>query len=163
MLCYIFKRNWKKEKVDQLFNPRASRQDIDQIVSEVEWSGRDIFKNFYLWLGGIDSIENELSLIKYIKKYNNIAYSRRQSLKTISDLCINLKDSDEFKGAIEAYFKFTETTFILDNIIHQPGSSAIKNDKVVLIGRLVKDTIVPESESPKPHCGKPIDDREIPF
>lgn len=52
--------------------------------------------------------------------FENIAYSRKQSLKTLSDWCSQFEDSDSFKSRIDSYFIFTETTFILQHIAENP-------------------------------------------
>ncbi|MCA6445422.1 MAG: hypothetical protein IM600_18490, partial [Bacteroidetes bacterium] len=52
--------------------------------------------------------------------FENIAYSRKQSLKTLSDWCTQFEDSESFKSRIDSYFVFTETTFILQHIAENP-------------------------------------------
>jgi ATP-dependent DNA helicase RecQ len=52
--------------------------------------------------------------------YNNFAYNRRQSLKTIYQYCKDFKNSDDFKLKIENIFRITETTFTLDHIVESP-------------------------------------------
>ena len=58
--------------------------------------------------------------------FENIAYSRKQSLKTLSDWCtdfISREDfnSEEFKRRIDNYFIFSDTTFILQDIGENPN------------------------------------------
>lgn len=48
--------------------------------------------------------------------FENIAYSRKQSLKTLSDWCSDFGNSDLFKQRIDSYFIFTETTYVLQHI-----------------------------------------------
>lgn len=52
--------------------------------------------------------------------FENIAYSRKQSLKTLSDWCSEFEDSESFKQRIDSYFIFSETTFILQHITENP-------------------------------------------
>lgn len=52
--------------------------------------------------------------------FENIAYGRKQSLKTLSDWCNQFEDSESFKSRIDSYFIFTETTFILQHIAENP-------------------------------------------
>lgn len=52
--------------------------------------------------------------------FENIAYSRKQSLKTLSDWCSEFVDSVSFKQRIDSYFIFSETTFILQHIAENP-------------------------------------------
>ena len=58
--------------------------------------------------------------------FENIAYSRKQSLKTLSDWCTDFIsregfNSDEFKRRIDNYFIFSDTTFILQDIGENPN------------------------------------------
>ncbi len=59
-----------------------------------------------------------LFLLNWI--FETISYSRKQSLKTLSDWCSEFKDSDSFKKRIDSYFNFTETTFLLQHIADHP-------------------------------------------
>lgn len=52
--------------------------------------------------------------------FENIAYSRKQSLKTLSDWCSEFEDSETFKQRIDSYFIFSETTFVLQHIAENP-------------------------------------------
>lgn len=52
--------------------------------------------------------------------FENIAYNRKQSLKTLSDWCSEFKDSDSFKKRLDSYFTFTDLTFILQHIAEKP-------------------------------------------
>ena len=52
--------------------------------------------------------------------FENIAYSRKQSLKTLSDWCSEFEDSESFKQRIDSYFIFSETTFVLQHIAENP-------------------------------------------
>lgn len=52
--------------------------------------------------------------------YDNIVYTRRQSIKTISDTCRDFKDGETFKTAIENHFKFDDDTYLLDYIAENP-------------------------------------------
>ena len=57
--------------------------------------------------------------------FENIAYNRKQSLKTLRDWCNEFiytegYESENFKRRIDNYFKFTEATFILQHISENP-------------------------------------------
>lgn len=54
--------------------------------------------------------------------FENIAYSRKQSLKTLAEFCTNFKNSDDFKKRIDSYFAFSNTTFILQDIGENPNN-----------------------------------------
>ncbi len=54
--------------------------------------------------------------------FENIAYSRKQSLKTLNEFCANFKNSDDFKKRIDSYFVFSSTTFILQDIGENPNN-----------------------------------------
>jgi ATP-dependent DNA helicase RecQ len=63
--------------------------------------------------------------------YDHFAYNRRQSLKDLYELCsyaVNKQYSngqeftkEDFKKSIESYFRFNETTYILQHIAENPG------------------------------------------
>ena len=53
-------------------------------------------------------------------QYENIAYNRRQSIKNLADLCEKFSDSKKFQNEIEAYFKFTDLTYMFDSIAEKP-------------------------------------------
>lgn len=59
----------------------------------------------------------------YILKwtFDNIAFSRKESLRTLSEWCTEFTDSESFKRRIDSYFKFTDTTFILQHITENPN------------------------------------------
>ena len=50
--------------------------------------------------------------------YDTVFYHRRQSLKTLVDLCENYEvgKEEDFKVSIESYFKFNESTYVLEHI-----------------------------------------------
>ena len=60
--------------------------------------------------------------------YENFANSRRQSLKTVYENCVEFADNpgkkDEFKQRIENYFKFSEATYVLQHIAENPMNYA---------------------------------------
>ncbi|MCW3463484.1 DEAD/DEAH box helicase [Chitinophaga nivalis] len=56
--------------------------------------------------------------------WDNIVYKRRQSIKTLSDWCLDFRNSEFFKQRIDTYFQFTETTFILQHIAEHPKEYA---------------------------------------
>lgn len=53
--------------------------------------------------------------------FDNIAFSRKESLRTLSEWCTEFTDSESFKRRIDSYFKFTDTTFILQHITENPN------------------------------------------
>lgn len=64
--------------------------------------------------------------VRYMKvllqwSYDNIVYSRRQSINNIRVLCESDMDSDQIKLYVDQYFKFSETTIFLDNIVAKPN------------------------------------------
>jgi len=52
--------------------------------------------------------------------FENIAYNRKQSLKTLSDWCLEFENSESFKERLDSYFVFSETTFVLQHIAENP-------------------------------------------
>ena len=67
---------------------------------------------------------DKMILILLQWSYDNFAYNRRQSLKTIYEHCTVFADGeitkDEFKQRIENYFKFSEATYVLQHIAENP-------------------------------------------
>lgn len=78
-----------------------------------------------------EKVESNINLVKeekcdtFLKKavwylldwiLRHITENRKQSLKTLSDWCLQYTDSESFKHRIEAYFTFTESTYILQHI-----------------------------------------------
>ncbi len=75
----------------------------------------------------LDSEGNEI--YKYIKiiiqwNYDNVFYSRRESLKNVEDLCLDYeeKGAEFFKNKLEGYFKVTDSTFIISSLGDNPTS-----------------------------------------
>lgn len=54
--------------------------------------------------------------------FENIVYNRKQSLKTLKELCDNFEKngSENFKRTIDNYFRITDTTFIFQHISENP-------------------------------------------
>lgn len=52
--------------------------------------------------------------------FRHITESRKQSLKTLSDWCLEYQDSASFKERIDNYFRFNESTFVLQHIAEHP-------------------------------------------
>lgn len=69
--------------------------------------------------------------------FENVSYTRKQSLKTLSDWCSEYQDSDSFKQRIDSYFIFTESTFLLQHIAEHPTDyqkwfEVLKSDNQIL-------------------------------
>ncbi|MCB9187157.1 MAG: RecQ family ATP-dependent DNA helicase [Flavobacteriales bacterium] len=57
--------------------------------------------------------------------YDNFAYNRRQSLKSIYENCVKLVEDpsytkEDFKRTLENYFKFNESSYVLQHIAENP-------------------------------------------
>lgn len=78
---------------------------------------------------GIENVENNMVdttldkaiwyLLDWIFGY--IVYNRKQSLKTLVDLCDTYSDSQTFKQKIDNYFRFDDTVFLLQHISEHPS------------------------------------------
>ena len=66
--------------------------------------------------------KNILLLLQW--SYDHFAYNRRQSLKTIYENCCEFSEGnipkEEFKARLENYFKFTQSSYILQHIADKP-------------------------------------------
>ncbi|MFA5528236.1 MAG: RecQ family ATP-dependent DNA helicase [Peptostreptococcales bacterium] len=68
-------------------------------------------------------------LTRYMKmllkwNYDNIVYQRRQTIKNMKDICDHYQDSNHLKEYIGNYFRFSDKTFILDQIAYKPDEYA---------------------------------------
>ncbi|MDR0619911.1 MAG: DEAD/DEAH box helicase [Bacteroidales bacterium] len=78
----------------------------------------------------IEQIQEEDTILKKAILYllswifNHIIYNRKRSLQTIYELSSTFTDNDSFKQNIDAYFTFTNDTFILQHIIENPKDFA---------------------------------------
>ena len=73
----------------------------------------------------VDYTEIDKTLLILLQwSYDNFAYNRRQSLKNIYENCTDFVDGlisrDEFKQRIENYFKFSESSYVLQHIAEHP-------------------------------------------
>lgn len=82
--------------------------DID-IEEKLDGIGRDSIIDKSIWY-----------LLQW--SFENIVYNRKQSLKTLAELCNNFEKngSDNFKRTIDNYFRITDTTFIFQHISENP-------------------------------------------
>lgn len=71
-----------------------------------------------------DTITNKCIFYLLQWTYNNFAYTRRQSLKDLYENCLDVvegrKDKDQFKSAIEYYFRITPLSRNLQRIAESP-------------------------------------------
>ncbi len=74
--------------------------------------------------------------------FENIAYNRKQSLKTLVDWSDDFKDSATFKRRIDNYFKFTESTFILQHISENPLDYSQWFEAFKIVERNVQNEII---------------------
>lgn len=70
--------------------------------------------------------ENLKEYTRYMKmllqwSYDNIVYSRKQAIKNMIDVCDTIDDSDSFQAYIDNYFKFSDVTILLDNVVYHPN------------------------------------------
>lgn len=85
--------------------------------------------------------------------FENIAYNRKQSLKTISDWCIDFRNgnNETFKRRIDSYFTFSEQTFILQHISENPNDYQKWFESFYLIvterGQIISKIHIPEIEN----------------
>ena len=56
--------------------------------------------------------------------FENIAYSRKQAIKTLSDWCHEFRDSESFKNRINNYFTFSDRSITLEYVIDHPKDYA---------------------------------------
>ncbi len=63
-------------------------------------------------------------VILLLWSYEHFAYNRRQSLKNVYEQCLSLSNGDmtkdEFKNTLENYFRFNESSYLLQHIADNP-------------------------------------------
>ncbi|WCC44070.1 RecQ family ATP-dependent DNA helicase [Tenacibaculum finnmarkense] len=125
--CYVLLTEENpKTDIQTIFNPESTYEEIQSLSDEVGLSGKDIFRQIYLYQNGLDSISNELELVTqlhetysesgskkvvYAKNLNSNkakvekAIYRLSNLGIISDWTVD----DFFNGVFTVYYKkFTE-------------------------------------------------------
>ena len=80
--CYILLSE-EKTDLSQLFDPDSSFEKISALSEKVKWKGQDVFRQIFLYLMGLDSIQNELQLLSklhstYSKPDTSIIVSARE-------------------------------------------------------------------------------------
>ena len=90
-----------KESLIKTISKYSDKNVLDTLLSETYKENRNITN------------QSIRALIKWVN--NHFVYNRRQSLKNIYEACLNLKNTD-FKYALENYFKFSESSFVLQHI-----------------------------------------------
>lgn len=125
--CYVLLTEENpKTDIQTIFNPESTYEEIQSLNDKVGLSGKDIFRQIYLYQNGLDSISNELELVTqlhetysesgakkvvYAKGLNSDkakvekAIYRLSNLGIISDWTVD----DFFNGVFTvSYKKFTE-------------------------------------------------------
>lgn len=59
--CYVLysKENKGKEHIDKIFDLNSTVDDISEIYEKIQFDGRDIFSNMFLWLSNQESFEQD--------------------------------------------------------------------------------------------------------
>lgn len=105
---YIYKYN---AEFDYTSLSSTNRPEDNKTISQM----REILED-----KNLNEIEKQIrALLIWI--YDNIVYTRRQSIKSISDECKKFTDGQSFKKVIENYFKFDDDTYLLDYIAENPA------------------------------------------
>jgi ATP-dependent DNA helicase RecQ len=86
------------------YNPDT---DIEESIQYIENEYVESFLDKSIWY-----------LLTWI--FEHIVYSRKQSLKTVSQWCLEYTTSEEFKKRIDSYFTFNDTTYVLQYIADHP-------------------------------------------
>jgi ATP-dependent DNA helicase RecQ len=113
--------NFDEETVKRAFLTYINKYDIEFDLKEKYRS--DKYKKYYEIIDNIDLDYYERFIRALIQwNYDNVIYHRRQSLKTLVDLCENysIENEENFKKQIESYFIFTENTFVFDYLAENP-------------------------------------------
>jgi len=123
---------WKKFEI--IFNDISNdiiKSNLEKYINKYENDG---FKKYTNVINNNEYSELE----KYIRillqwSYDHHAYSRRQSLKNLYENCLNVIwkwsehiSNQEFKKRLEAYFKFDDDTYIMQDIADNVEKNILK-------------------------------------
>ncbi len=111
--------------IRQNLENNIAKYDKDFTLREIIANPTDHYR--YLVSGKLSGKFNDVQfyfLVLLLWSYEHFAYNRRQSLKNVYDQCSSLAQGDisnaEFKSALEGYFKFNESSNILQHIADKP-------------------------------------------
>ena len=92
-----------------LFNFLSKYQPDIDLNTELQKVNRPTFVEKCIWY-----------LLRWT--FENIAYNRKQTLKTLSDWCNDFSEigNEAFKRRLDNYFRFTDTTFLFQHIAENP-------------------------------------------
>lgn len=77
--CYVLLSEERIETdLETIFNSESSYEDIKDVMDNIGFNGRDVIRQIFLYQSGLDSIENELSLVVDLHQY-----SQSNATKTI--------------------------------------------------------------------------------
>ncbi len=112
--------NYSDESIKQSLLKTITRYDAEFSYSAIETEEKySNYKKIFNAPEGYSEIDKYI-LILLQWSYDNFAYNRRQSLKNIYENSCALADGiiskEEFKIRLENYFKFTQSSFILQHI-----------------------------------------------
>lgn len=85
----------------------APDENVEENIRSVTQEGCDSLLKKAVWY-----------LLDWI--FRHITESRKQSLKTLSDWCLEYQDSASFKSRLDSYFTFNESTYVLQHIAEHP-------------------------------------------
>ena len=137
-----------KEHLMETINKYESKsfQEIDK-----EYEGN--FDKLLQFTGNVENTITNKCIFYLIQwTYDNFAYTRRQSLKDLYENCLDVvegrKDKDQFKSAIEYYFRITTLSGKLQRIAESPTLSMEKFFEVFyqIEGESVTDTFIGRQE-----------------
>ncbi|MGQ9855276.1 MAG: RecQ family ATP-dependent DNA helicase [Fervidobacterium sp.] len=109
----------KKKVISALLN-YINRYDKEFSLDKKLINNKKYGKYVRIYMNNSLHFYDEMFMILVEWIYDNIVYSRRQAIKNILELCENFRDSESFKEELENYFRFTETSYLLDHISHNP-------------------------------------------
>lgn len=118
----VYQKPYSEDSVRMEFFKYIKRYDPD--FSESDTTGR---YTKYLNILNDDSLKLYTRYMKALLQwgYDNIVYTRRQAIKNMMELCDNYTDSDTFRKYIDNYFRFSDSTIVLDNIAYSPNDSSL--------------------------------------
>ncbi len=105
--CYVLLTKEDPEtNIESIFNPETSYEEIKEITAQVGRSGKDVLNQIFLYMNGLDSISDELDLIKSLHN----TYSEAGCTKIVS-----ARNLTSTKAKVEkAIYRLSNLGVILD-------------------------------------------------
>jgi len=119
-------RKHNDEDVLAMMNQTIQKYDKNFSIENLKKEGSKHYDFIFSKSDRFSKIETYF-IVLLLWSYEHFAYNRRQSLKNVYDNCSSLAKGDitekDFKQTLENYFKFNESSYVLQHIADNPNDS----------------------------------------